>query len=222
MNGTSSVLTSSIGKKLLMGATGVFLCLFLVVHLSGNLLLLKNDGGVAFNQYSEFMSTSGLIRVLEIILLLGFVLHILDGLIVTLQNRRARPIRYIVNSPSANSTWMSRNMGITGSLVFVFLVVHLNTFFVQQRLLQTQASMYDAVVSAFRTGWKGWYWAFYVAAMVLLGLHLNHGFHSAFQSLGLNHKRYAPLIRTVGWWFSIVIPAGFAVIPVYFFFFRAS
>lgn len=218
MNGTTSALTSSIGKKLIMGATGLFLCLFLVVHLSGNLLLFKNDGGAAFNQYSEFMSTNGLIRVMEIVLFLGFAFHILDGLILTLKNRSARPTRYIANSPSANSSWTSRNMGITGSIVFVFLAVHLNTFFVQQRILETQESMYQAVVNSFRMGWNGWYWAFYVVAMVLLGFHLHHGFQSGFQSLGLAHKKYTPLIEKVGLLFSIIIPAGFAVIPIYFFF----
>jgi succinate dehydrogenase / fumarate reductase cytochrome b subunit len=218
MNGTTSALTSSIGKKLIMGATGLFLCIFLVVHLSGNLLLFKNDDGAAFNQYSEFMSTNGLIRVMEIILFLGFAFHILDGLVLTLRNRSARPTRYIANSPSANSNWMSRNMGITGSIVFVFLAVHLNTFFVQQRLLETQESMYRAVVAAFQTGWNGWYWAFYLVAMILLGFHLNHGFQSAFQSLGLSHQRYTPLIEALGLLFSIIIPTGFAIIPIYFFF----
>jgi len=218
MNGTTSALTSSIGKKFIMGATGLFLCLFLVVHLSGNLLLFKNDGGGAFNQYSEFMSTNGLIRVMEVILFLGFLFHIIDGLILTWKNRSARPTRYVVHAPSANSSWTSRNMGITGSIVFVFLVVHLNTFFVQQRILETQASMHQAVVNSFRTGWHGWYWAFYVVAMVLLGFHLHHGFQSAFQSLGLSHKKYTPFIEKIGLLFSIIVPAGFAVIPIYFFF----
>ena len=205
-----------------MGTTGLFLCLFLVVHLAGNLTLFKNDGGAAFNEYSKFMSTSGLIRAAEVILFLGFLFHIIDGIVLTLKNRSARPTRYFVNSPSANSNWSSRNMGITGSLVFVFLVVHLNTFFLKQRILETHEDMYKAVEDAFQRGWSGWYWAFYVVAMVLMGFHLHHGFQSGFQSLGLNHKKYTPLIEKCGLLFSIIIPAGFAAIPIYFFFFRAS
>jgi succinate dehydrogenase / fumarate reductase cytochrome b subunit len=220
MSWLRAAFTSSVGKKVIMSATGLFLCIFLVVHLSGNLLLLKDDGGAAFNQYSEFMSTNIFIRLTEFVLLFGFLFHILDGLVLTLKNRSARPVKYAVNAPSANSSWTSRNMGITGSIIFVFLVVHLNTFLVDQRILGTHESMYASVVAAFQAGWSGWYWAFYVVAMILLGFHLHHGFQSAFQSLGLNHPRYTPLIKTMGLIFSIIVPLGFAVIPIYFYFSR--
>ncbi len=201
-----------------MGATGLFLCLFLVAHLVGNLLLLKNDGGEAFNQYAEFMSTSPLIRVAEIILFLGFLFHILDALVLTRKNQGARASRYVMDAGSANSQWTSRNMGITGSIVLIFLVVHLNTFFVKHRIIGTPETMYDTAIDAFQFGWSGLYWAFYVVAMVLLGLHLNHGFQSGFFSLGLNHRKYNSFIKRFGLFFSILIPAGFAVIPIYFFF----
>lgn len=201
-----------------MGLTGLFLCLFLIVHLSGNLLLFKQDGGAAFNEYSAFMSTSWLIRVMEFVLLFGFLFHIVEGIVLTIENRRARPHRYALNDASSNSDWTSRTMFVTGSIVFIFLIVHLNTFFVRHRFLHVEETMYDSVVYAFQRGWNGWYWAFYVVAMVLLAFHLNHGFQSAFQSLGLNHKKYTPLIKKLGLLFAIIVPAGFASMPIYFYF----
>lgn len=164
------------------------------------------------------MSTSWVIRIMEFVLLFGFAFHIVEGVVLTIQNRRARPHRYALNDASSNSNWTSRTMFVTGSIVFVFLVVHLNTFFVRHRFLHVQETMYDSVVHAFQRGWNGWYWAFYVVAMVLLAFHLHHGFQSAFQSLGLNHKRYTPLIKKLGLLFAIIVPAGFASMPIYFHF----
>ena len=210
------VFTSSVGKKVIMSLTGLFLCLFLVVHLSGNLLLFKHDGGVAFNAYSEFMSTNGFIRFNEFVLLFGFLFHIIDSLVLTLKNRSARPVRYAINKPSANSSLASRNMGITGSIVLVFLVIHLRTFLVEQRFLHAHETMYKSVQSAFQSPY---YSVFYLLAMVLLGFHLYHGFQSTFQSLGLSHGRYTPLIKKIGLLFSMIVPAGFATMPVYFYFF---
>jgi succinate dehydrogenase / fumarate reductase, cytochrome b subunit len=217
MNRSNSVINSSVGKKLIMGVTGVFLCLFLVAHLSGNFLLFKDDGGAAFNQYSHFMSTNGIVRIVEIVLLLGFLFHMVDALVLTVKNRSARPIRYAVNAPSENSDWASRNMGITGSMVLIFLVFHLNTFFVPHRIMDAHETMYQTVANSFQYGWRGWYWIFYVAAMALIGFHLNHGFRSAFQTLGLSNKKYGPLIERLALLFSIIIPAGFATLPVYFY-----
>lgn len=205
-------LTSSVGKKLIMGATGLFLCLFLVVHLAGNLLLFIPDGGETFNAYADFMSHSKLVRLMEIVLFLGFLFHIVDGIQLTRENKRTRPIPYAVHRNSGAS-WPSRNMGLTGVIVLVFLLVHLNTFFVKHRLLKEEMTMYDSVLQAFS---HPLYSLFYVFAMVLLGLHLNHGFQSAFQSLGLKPRRYTPLIQKSGIAFSVLIPFGFATIPIYF------
>jgi succinate dehydrogenase / fumarate reductase cytochrome b subunit len=215
MSWINHLVASSVGKKLIMSLTGLFLCLFLVAHLAGNLLLLKNDGGGAFNQYAEVMSTNPLIRVAEVVLLFGFLFHLIDGIVLTLKNRRVRSVKYAVNRPSANSPWSSRNMGVTGSIVFVFLVVHLRTFVVEQRVLGLHESMYHSVKQAFE---NGAYSLFYVIAVVLLALHLNHGFQSAFQTLGINDRRYTPVLKRLGLAFSVLVPAGFILLPVYFYF----
>lgn len=206
---------STIGKKLIMSLTGLFLCSFLLVHLTGNFQLFKNDGGEAFNHYSEFMSTNILIRILEIGLVVGFLLHIIDAIRLYILNKQARPIGYAKNQASANSTLTSRTMIYSGSLVLVFLVIHLRSFAIEHRVIGTDLTMYQSVVESFQQPVYAW---FYVFAMVLLGLHLNHGFQSAFQTLGLNHKKYTPLIKTLGLLFSILVPLGYAIMPLYFLF----
>ena len=214
----TKTLFSSVGKKILMALTGLFLILFLVEHLVGNFLLFAGDGGESFNAYSEYMQHNVLIRTVEILLFLAIILHVLDALRLTKENRKARPSRYIVNQPAENSTWFSRNMGMSGSIVFVFLVLHLRTFFVGVRLLgDFEGDMYAGVVNAFS---HAWYAGFYVAAMVLLCFHLMHGFSSAFQTLGLNHKKYTPFIIGLGVGFSVLVSAGFASMPVYFYFMK--
>lgn len=207
-------LLTSIARKIVMAVTGLFLCMFLVVHLSGNLLLFKNDGGAAFSSYSHFMSSNAFIRVSEIVLLLGFVLHIIDAIVLTIQNRSARTVDYLTNDPDANSCWTSRTMGFSGAVIFIFLVVHLNTFFVKHRIMGTYQTMYGSVIEAFS---MPAYTLFYVIAMAILAFHLHHGFQSAFQSLGINHPKYTPVIKWAGLMFSILVPLGFASIPVYFF-----
>lgn len=205
----------SILKKVVMAITGLFLISFLVVHLSGNLLLFKADGGKAFNDYAHFMSTNPIIRTMEIVLFAGFLFHIIDGILLTIQNRRARPVKYAVQKPSPDSSWVARNMGITGSVILIFLVVHLDSFFVEHRLLGNETPMDELVKNAFD---NPIYAGFYVVAMVLLGLHLSHGFKSAFQTLGLRHKSYFHIIKYIGIIFSIAVPAAFASMPIYFYF----
>lgn len=194
-----------------MGLSGLFLCVYLVVHLAGNLMLLSGDHGVLFNHYAEFMESFWLTRIIEVVLFAGFIIHILDGILLTIQNKKARPVKYAMNAPAENSSWMSRNMGFTGSIVFVFLVIHLKTFFIDQRFFNAHASMYDAAIIAFH---NLYYLILYVVAIAILGFHLNHGFQSAFQSLGLNHPTYTPWMKRFGTLFSIVIPIGFIIIPI--------
>ncbi|MCX7632071.1 MAG: succinate dehydrogenase cytochrome b subunit [Turneriella sp.] len=208
---------SSLAKKYFMALSGLLLIGFLPVHLAGNLLLFKQDGGAAFDAYSKFMSTSPLIRVLEVILVLGFLVHIVDGIVLTIQNRRARPIGYRVGRGGKPLSFFSRYMGVTGSIIFVFLVIHINSFTLKHRVYEPgNEAFYHTVKSAFETGWGGLYAWFYVAAMVFLAFHLNHGFTSAFQSLGIRHRKYTPILEKLGLLYSIAIPAGFAAIPIYF------
>ncbi|MBB6612031.1 succinate dehydrogenase cytochrome b subunit [Pontibacter sp. Tf4] len=223
MNWFTKTFSSTIGRKIIMSITGLFLCSFLVVHLAGNLTLFYKDGGEAFNIYSHFMANNMLIRIMEIVLVLGFVFHIYDAVVLTRRNKAARPVGYYNSHPEQNSTWSSRNMGLLGTVILVFLLVHLWNFFVPARFGELEGvpnadylNLYSEVVLAFK---NPIYVALYVIAMVALAYHLIHGFQSAFQSLGLNHKKYTPFIQKFGYAFSVLICLGFAAIPLYFFFF---
>ena len=212
-----SLLATSIGRKIVMGITGLLLCTFLVAHLSGNLLLLKplfdpNDGGKAFNEYAEFMSKSPLIRIPEIIMFLGFIIHIGLAAKLTSQNRMARPQNYVFKVNDGKTSIFSKYMGVTGSIILIFLLIHLYSFFVKHRIIGTEETMYDTVKTAFS---NPIYVIFYVVAQVLLVFHLNHGFQSGFQSLGFKkNPKWNSVIEKMGLWFSIIIPLGFAIIPI--------
>lgn len=213
MNKTNAFLTSSVGRKLLMGLTGFFLGSFLVVHLTINLFLFKQDTGQTFDAYSEFMATYPLIRPLEWVLFGGFLLHAFVGGWLWITNRQVRPRRYEVNRASENSTLASRIAFWTGAFVMVFLVVHINTFFVQSRFIDTSIPMYERVRAAFK---NPAYDAFYLVALVFLGYHLKHGFQSAFQTFGIRPKKYQRLIDALAVVFWLLIPIGFAAMPLYF------
>ena len=223
MNWFTKTFSSTIGRKIIMSITGLFLCSFLVVHLVGNLTLFRQDGGEAFNIYSHFMANNPVIRTMEFVLVAGFLFHIWDALVLTRRNKTARPVGYANSRPQENSTWSSRNMGLLGTIILVFLLVHLWNFFVPARFGELEGvpdtdylNLYSEVVLAFK---NPIYVALYVIAMVALAYHLIHGFQSAFQSLGLTHKKYTPFIQKFGYAFSVIICLGFAAIPLYFFFF---
>ncbi|MBI1806473.1 MAG: succinate dehydrogenase cytochrome b subunit [Ignavibacteria bacterium] len=205
---------SSIGKKLVVGLTGILLCIYLVVHLGGNLFLFKDDGVAAFDAYAEILPSLLVIRIIEILLFAVFIGHIVTGTLVWIRNKRARPRQYEVTKPNENSSFFSRTMFVTGSIVFIFLIVHMRSFWFTSRFKTDEHfSMFATVKEAFT---DPVYSAFYVLAMVLLGFHLRHGFQSAFQTFGLKTKKYTPLIEGVGILFWFVIPLCFAAMPIYF------
>lgn len=208
---------SSLGKKLVMSLTGFFLVLFLIEHLIGNLLLLLNDKGKAFMEYSEFMASPRniLIRIVEILLFIFLVYHIINGTRLWWSNRNARPVKYKLKRSSENSTFFSRFMIQSGSIIFIFLVIHLNTFFIPYRFGNPGNTMYEGAVEAFSNAWYSW---FYVLAMILLSFHLIHGVQSAFQTLGIRHNKYTIFIKQCGIVFSILLCLGFAIIPLFFLF----
>ena len=214
-----------------MSLTGLFLCLFLVEHLIGNLLLLVSKD--MFNVYSHFLSHNPIIRTVEIVLFASIIMHIGLSMILTVRNRNARPVAYALYKGSSNSQWTSRNMFVLGSILFIFLVIHLSNFFVKARFggvesyaLQEQVGffglvfppgseihdIYSVVIHSFK---ELWYTALYVVCMVALSLHLLHGFQSGFQSAGVYSITPKSLIRKIGLAFAILIPLGFAFIPVY-------
>lgn len=206
--------SSSVGKKLTVGLTGAFLCIYLIVHLAGNLLLFKDDGGAAFDAYAEILPSLLVIRIIEIALFAIFLLHIVTGFIFWFRNRRSRPVAYALHRKNESSDPFSRMMFLTGSIVFIFLVIHMRSFWVPARFPAGEhASMYRIVTGAFA---DPLYSLFYVLAMVLLAFHLRHGFQSALQTFGLRSARYAGLIELAGTFFWLLIPVGFATIPIFF------
>jgi succinate dehydrogenase / fumarate reductase cytochrome b subunit len=217
---------SSLGRKYFMALSGLFLCLFLVVHLAGNLQLFMDDGGKAFNVYTWFMTHNPLIKVVSYVNYAMILLHVVDGLMLSLQNRKARPVGYYKVDQSKSSTWSSRNMGILGTIILIFLVVHLKTFWFEMHFGSVPVIQYDedgilykdlfTIVDAAFSQW--WYALLYIISMFALSFHLYHGFQSGFQSLGINHPRYTKWIKGLGLFaFAILIPALFAAMPLYFF-----
>jgi succinate dehydrogenase / fumarate reductase, cytochrome b subunit len=212
---------SSVGKKIIMSLSGLFLCTFLVVHAAGNLLLFKNDGGVAFDAYSAFMGSNPVIRTIEVLLFLGILAHVISGIIVWVKNRSSRPVRYSVYKLADNTPFPSRTPMLTASasVVFFFLVVHLNTFWVPERFpVGEHISSYLRVSTKLSDPLYG---IFYIVALVFLSYHLKHGFQSGFQTLGLTNKKYQWLIDAVAVFFWLVIPLVFASMPAFFLWFRS-
>lgn len=211
-------LKSSIGKKVVMGLTGLFLISFLVVHCFINSLIFFNDGGLTFNTGAAFMAHNWLIRAGELVLFAGLILHIIQALILTIENKKARPIGYAKFNGAANSSWYSRSMGLLGTLLLMFLIIHLTHFWVKSRFTglpgedtNGNENLYAVMQETFKMLWVV---ILYVLSMISLAYHLLHGFQSAFQSLGLNHKTYTPIIKKTGVAFSILIPFIFALMPV--------
>ncbi len=218
MNWFTKTFSSTIGKKLVMGLTGIFLILFLIVHCGVNALVFLDDDGELFNKAAHFMGTNFFIRVGEVILFIGLIWHIIQSLIVTITNSKARPQGY---AKFANSSpWYSRSMGLLGTLVLIFLIVHLAHFWVVSRFGELNVKTYDMekvdnlyflMQDVFSNLWIV---IVYDLAMISLAYHLLHGFQSAFQTLGINHKKYTPLIRITGIIYSILLPLLFAAMPV--------
>jgi len=227
MSKAGAIFSYSIGKKLIMALTGIFLVTFLIVHLLGNLLLLV--GPQEFIEYAHFMGSNPVIRIAEIGMFAFFALHIVDGLWLWSKNKKARSQPYAVSSKGANASWFSKNMHWTGIVILTFLILHLISFWFLGRFnidinMGTDASyqmmgsnkeelLYVKTVSHFQV-W--WYSLIYILAMAFVGFHLNHGFQSAFQSLGIDHSKFQKIIKGTGTALAILLPAGYAAIPLYF------
>ena len=221
---SSALFSSSIGKKYLMGLTGLFLITFLLVHCFINAMVFFDSSGALFNEYAHFMGTNILIRIMEVGLFGGLILHIVDGLMLYFQNRAARPQKYAYTDHSTNSKWYSRSMALLGTLLLIFLILHLAHFWVHSRFMESsmqkmdhpdfKVQMLDLYALMRETFSSPIIVAIYVLAQVSLGYHLLHGFKSAFQSLGLNHTKYNQLISNVGTAYAIIIPLIFAAMPI--------
>jgi succinate dehydrogenase / fumarate reductase, cytochrome b subunit len=215
--------SSTIGRKLVMALTGLFIILFLVIHLIGNLQLLHDDQGRAFNVYAQFMTTNPLIKVISYVNYAFIIIHVIWAILLSRRNQAARgPKGYAVNKNS--STWSSRNMGILGTLILIFLVIHLRSFWYEMHWggISTQNYDGDEVKDLFRVVDFAYaqpaYLVIYLTSMAVLAFHLYHGFGSAFQTLGWNHVKYNGVIKFVGVAFSIIVPVLFAIIPIFMYF----
>jgi succinate dehydrogenase / fumarate reductase cytochrome b subunit len=290
----SVLLKSSIAKKYWMALTGLFLCTFLIGHLLGNLQLILSsgeEGKRAFNEYAYFMAHNPAIKILSYLTYISIIFHAVDGLMLAVQNKKARPVGYSYNTPSANSSMASRNMAVLGTLILIFIATHMANFWWKAKIssdkfplhvkeisfqqnnpmtgqvqkssvklylttsgnyvpvdgfvVKNKTELYEAELNAQKVelkmaeGYKDLHSLvlaffghnktkegfpindlaigaviFYVISMLVLGFHLWHGFSSAFQSLGINHTSYTPWIKKIGYGFSIIVPALFAIIPI--------
>jgi succinate dehydrogenase / fumarate reductase, cytochrome b subunit len=215
----SNIFSSSIGKKLVMSLAGLFLIVFLLVHLVINLLVLL-DSPEPFNLAAHFMGTNIIIKVMEIALFGGFLLHMIYACIVSIQNWIARPRGYRKGNYSQTSVF-SKYMVHTAVVLTIFLVLHLLDFYVKAKFYgevgevnyngKEVHDMASLVIARFQILWVVW---IYIIALLGLGFHLHHGFQSAFQTLGINHPVYTPLIKTIGFVYTVLITLGFMSIPV--------
>lgn len=221
MSWVKNTFSSSVGKKFIMSITGLFLIVFLVTHLIGNVSLLFKSGD-AFNEYAHFMKHNPLIIVGEVVMFLGFLFHIVDGLALEKSNRSKRSQGYAVSHSHKKVSWTSRYMGPFGVVILAFLILHLYDFFRFKYVVTPpstevngveMADLHSIVVNVFST--DIFHVIIYSVAMLVIGLHLHHGFQSAFQSLGLNHKKYTPAIQIVGKAYAVIIPLLFALIPIF-------
>ena len=215
-----SFFTASIGKKFAMGLTGLFLISFLIVHAGVNSCIFVNDNGDTFNTAAHFMSHNWVVRIMELGLFAGLLLHIIQGLLLWKQNNAARPVKYDRNDANKNSKWYSRSMGLLGTLLLFFLIIHISKFFLETKVAlygsgDGEHNLYLSMKEEFS---KWWIVLIYIAGVASLFWHLLHGFGSAFQTLGVNHKRYTPLIKSIGIGYTVIICLLFASMPVAFYF----
>lgn len=226
------IFSNSVGHKLVMAITGLFLILFLLVHLAMNLTLVMNDvflfghqwgEGELYNTAAHFMISTPLIRLMEPLLAAGFIFHIVYATIITIRNRRHRPISYAVRAGNHLSSWSSKNMYILGFALLLFLGLHIWNFFYRFRYTTIPETVINGVtmddsftvVAALFNG-SVIYCIIYMLAGLVLALHLSHGFWSAFQTVGWNNLKWIPRLRIISIVFAVLVGVGFAIIPLYF------
>lgn len=227
----SQMLTSSIGKKIVMGVTGLFLVSFLVVHMGVNACIFKDafvstDNGDMFNRAADYMGRTVVIRLMEIVLFFGFFVHIIQGFALELQNRGKRKIGYDVSLGNRGSKWYSRSMGLLGTILLIFLILHWWHFWIPSRfteagleapLLLSNGRVSHDMFNLMKVTFSEWWVVIvYVLACISLAWHLLHGFQSAFRTFGIHNNRYVNLINAVGVGFSVIVPLIFALMPVSF------
>jgi len=211
--------TSSVGKKMVMAFTGIFLILFLIVHAVANSCIFLNDGGATYNGVARFLSHNWIVRFLELGLFAGIAMHIVQGLMLTMSNNSKRPVKYAVNPGNATSKWYSRSMGVLGSLLLIFLVIHLKDFFIGTKIALYSGdqphNLYEEMKEEFS---ELPVVIIYLIGVISLFWHLVHGFSSAFQTLGVHSPKYNGLIKNAGIAYTVIICLAFALMPLAFYF----
>lgn len=208
-------------KKSLIALTGLFLCIFLIVHLSANCILLLPESIARdlYNSYSTTLRESPLIKVVAYMLYISIILHAFYALLVTIKNRKAKPEKYVVNHTKENSTWTSQNMGLIGTLILLFIIVHLGNFWARIKLgigadvgidAMGNKDVYEVTYSLFQ---NIYFVIFYTLISIPLALHLNHGLKSAFKTLGFYHKKGLKILAKVSLIYAIIMGIGFGIIP---------
>lgn len=216
---------SSVGRKILMALSGFFLLFFLLQHFAINMLSVISAD--AFNSVSDFMGYNPLVQfALQPVLIFGVIFHLIMGMYLEVQNTKARNLKYAKNNGAANSSWMSRNMIITGVMILLFLGLHMYDFWWHEISEKYVAGGAESFTSSTRDASRYhhelqakfvdiWRVALYCLSFVFLSLHLLHGFQSAFQSVGFRHSKFTPVIKKLGIAYAIVIPAGFVFIALF-------
>lgn len=223
----STFIKSSIGKKVIVSLSGLFLIVFLAVHLIANLFLLA--GPDAYNAATHFMDTNAIIKIMQPVLALGFLLHIVYALTSEIKNRASRPVKYTKRNSKGTSSWASRNMVVLGIIILFFLVVHLFNFFAKMKFGEMPEvtvhgekmhNAYGLVAGLFSTdiftGSHYLYSTLYIIGAIALGIHLHHGVWSAFQTIGWSNDLWRKRLTVLGDVYAVVIAAGFSIIPLYF------
>ncbi|MDQ6610010.1 MAG: succinate dehydrogenase cytochrome b subunit [Bacteroidota bacterium] len=226
----SQFFTSAVGKKFVMALTGIFLITFLIVHVGLNACIFADlkwlnpaDNGEMFNKAAHFMGSTIVTRILEIVLFVGFLIHIIQGYVVELKNRSLRNKGYRISLGSRGSTWMSRSMALLGTLIFLYLIMHVSQFWVPSRITKELAEVsYDGGRTQMHNLFLKMYEVFqqpvvvvlYLIGVIALCFHLLHGFHSAFRSMGVHNKKYLSLLKTLGYGFTLIVCIMFALMPI--------
>ncbi len=221
MKWLTTLFTSSLGRKLIMSLTGLFLCSFLVIHLLGNFQLLKGDDGVAFNDYAYFMTHFLPIKIVSFGLYAMILVHAILGIMLTIQNKKAKGKTY-AKSGTTNVSWASKNMGLLGTLILAFIFIHMGDFWFKMKMDQLPMVMSESLGFEVKNLYFRVAQAFenpviviaYIIGQLVLAFHLWHGFGSGFVTLGLNNKKYSPIINAIGRIFAVVVPIGYALIPI--------
>jgi len=223
----SELFTSSVGRKWVMALTGIFLITFLIVHAGINACIWANDGGLMFNKAAHFMGSMVVIRILEIGLFAGIILHTVQGLIFEFQNRSKRNVGYAVPMGNKGSKWYRRSMGLLGTLILLFLIMHVYHFWIPSRFGGTGSiqelepviyngreyhNLYAEMLRVFQGNIL--VVILYIAGCISLAYHLMHGFQSAFKTLGVLNRKYLVMLNNIGLGFSVIVAAAFAMMPV--------